>query len=75
MQHLIELVGGMRYDLCVLTGDYRGKTFGPFEATLDGVAKVRAQLRIDLWCARQPRFNSNGSGDGSHGYSDAAKRM
>ena len=32
MQHLIELVGGMQYDLCVLTGDYRGKTFGPFEA-------------------------------------------
>src|SRR6267378_2094238 len=31
--------------------------------------------RIDLRCARQPRFNSNGSGDGSHGYSDAAKRM
>jgi len=27
MQHLIELVDGMQYDLCVLTGDYRGKTF------------------------------------------------
>ena len=49
MRHLIELVGGMRYDLCVLTGDYRGKTFGPFEATLDGVAKVRAQLRGSIY--------------------------
>src|SRR5882672_1714502 len=49
MQHLIELVGGMRYDLCVLTGDYRGKTFGPFEATLDGVAKVRAQLQGSIY--------------------------
>jgi uncharacterized protein len=30
MQHLIELVGGgMQYDLCVLTGDYRGKTLSP----------------------------------------------
>jgi len=28
MRRLIELVGGMRYDLCVLTGDYRGKTSG-----------------------------------------------
>src|SRR3979411_2848003 len=49
MQHLIELVGGMQYDLCVLTGDYRGKTFGPFEATLDGVAKVRAQLQGSIY--------------------------
>jgi predicted MPP superfamily phosphohydrolase len=49
MQHLIELVGGMQYDLCVLTGDYRGKTFGPFEATLDGVAKLRAQLQGSIY--------------------------
>src|SRR6202521_1848617 len=45
MQRLIELVGDMRYDLCVLTGDYRGKNFGPFEATLHGVARVRAHLK------------------------------
>ena len=44
MRHLIELVDALRYDLCVLTGDYRGKTFGPFDATLDGVARVRAHL-------------------------------
>jgi predicted MPP superfamily phosphohydrolase len=44
MRHLIELVGDLRYDLCVLTGDYRGKTFGPFDATLDGIARVRAHL-------------------------------
>jgi hypothetical protein len=45
MLHLIELVGGLDYDLSVLTGDYRGKTFGPFDATLHGVARVRAHLR------------------------------
>ena len=45
MRRLIELVGDMRYDLCVLTGDYRGKNCGPFEATLDGVARVRAHLK------------------------------
>src|SRR5664279_3319795 len=49
MQRLIELVGDMRYDLCVLTGDYRGKTFGPFEATLDGVAGVRAHLKEPVY--------------------------
>jgi predicted MPP superfamily phosphohydrolase len=49
MQHLIELVDGMQYDLCVLTGDYRGKTFGPFEAALEGVAKVRARLKEPIY--------------------------
>jgi uncharacterized protein len=44
MRHLIELVDALRYDLCVLTGDYRGKTFGPFDVTLDGIARVRAHL-------------------------------
>ena len=49
MDHLTELVGGMQYDLCVLTGDYRGKTFGPFEATLAGLAKVRAELHGPIY--------------------------
>src|SRR6202161_3111826 len=49
MQHLIELVDGMQYDLCVLTGDYRGKTFGPFEAALDGMAKVRTPLNPQIY--------------------------
>ena len=49
MQHLIELVDGMQYDLCVLTGDYRGKTFGPFEVALEGVAKVRARLKEPIY--------------------------
>jgi uncharacterized protein len=49
MQHLIELVNDMQYDLCVLTGDYRGKTFGPFEAALEGVAKVRAHLKEPIY--------------------------
>src|SRR5215472_6968590 len=45
MRRLCDLVDGLDYDLCVLTGDYRGKTFGPFEATLEGMARVRAKLR------------------------------
>jgi predicted MPP superfamily phosphohydrolase len=49
MLHLIELVEDMQYDLCVLTGDYRGKTFGPFEAALEGVAKVRAHLKQPIY--------------------------
>ena len=49
MQHLIELVDGMQYDLCVLTGDYREKTFGPFEAALEGLATVRAHLKQPIY--------------------------
>ena len=45
MRRLIELLDGLSYDLCVLTGDYRGKTFGPFEAALEEVAQVRLHLK------------------------------
>jgi predicted MPP superfamily phosphohydrolase len=45
MRHLVELLADQRYDICVLTGDFRGKTFGPFDATLDGVSRVRAHLK------------------------------
>jgi hypothetical protein len=44
MQRVIELLQGVRYDLCVLTGDYRGMTYGPYAATLAGMAKLRAAL-------------------------------
>jgi uncharacterized protein len=49
MRHVCELVQGLQYDLCVLTGDYRGKTYGPFDATLDGTAKVCAQLKQPIY--------------------------
>ena len=45
MAALTELVTGLDYDLCVLTGDYRGQTFGPYAAALEGVARVLARLR------------------------------
>ncbi len=44
MQRLAALLPGLTYDLCVLTGDYRGKTFGPFDATIAGMARVCAHL-------------------------------
>ena len=45
MQRVYELVGELRYDICVLTGDYRGETFGPFGTALDGVGRVRSRLK------------------------------
>jgi predicted MPP superfamily phosphohydrolase len=49
MQNLIQLVSGLQYDLCVLTGDYRGKTYGPFEAAMEGVARLRAHLKQPIY--------------------------
>ena len=44
MLRLIELLPELHYDLCVLTGDYRGKTFGPYDATIEGMARMRTHL-------------------------------
>jgi predicted MPP superfamily phosphohydrolase len=45
MDRLIALLPDLRYDVCVLTGDYRGPTHGPFDATLEGLARVRAHIK------------------------------
>lgn len=42
---LAERVQGLEYDLCVLTGDYRYRTFGPYGRALEGLKRVRARLR------------------------------
>jgi len=33
------------YDACVLTGDFRVKTFGPYQPALDALGRVRGHLR------------------------------
>ncbi len=50
LKHLISFVGGLSYDICVLTGDYRGKTFGPYQRAIDGMGELRAKLRDPLFC-------------------------
>ncbi|MFO1028472.1 MAG: metallophosphoesterase [Acetobacteraceae bacterium] len=49
MRRVIDLLPGLDYDLCVLTGDYRGATFGPYQRALDGVAEVQAHLRAPVY--------------------------
>lgn len=44
MRRLIKLLPDLTYDLCVLTGDYRAKTFGPFQAALEGMKRLTAYL-------------------------------
>jgi predicted MPP superfamily phosphohydrolase len=45
MSRLSEMLPSLTYDFCVLTGDYRGRTYGPFEASLDGMARIREALK------------------------------
>jgi predicted MPP superfamily phosphohydrolase len=49
IRRVSELVEGLSCDLCVMTGDFRGKTFGPFETALAGVAGVRARLTCPVF--------------------------
>ena len=41
---LAERVAGLRYDTCVLTGDYRARTFGPHEPALSAMRGLFSQL-------------------------------
>ncbi len=49
MQRVASLLTGLTYDICVLTGDYRGQNFGPFEAALAGMARIRAALKAPVY--------------------------
>jgi hypothetical protein len=49
MQHLVSIVGDLQYDICVLTGDYRGKTYGPFEKSIRGLEELRTRLNGPIY--------------------------
>jgi uncharacterized protein len=42
---LVGIVSDLQYDICVLTGDFRGKTYGPFNKSLEGINELRAKLK------------------------------
>lgn len=45
MAEVARLVEDLPYDICLLTGDYRAKTWGPYDDALDGMRGVRAALK------------------------------
>lgn len=49
MRRVTELLATLNYDACVLTGDFRGNTFGSFVPALKGVERVRAHLRSPIY--------------------------
>jgi hypothetical protein len=49
MRHLFGIVDDLRYDLCVLTGDYRGKTYGPFDKSLEYLGELVGRLTTPVY--------------------------
>ena len=49
VNRIIDLLPNLAYDICVLTGDYRGHTYGPFEHTLEVLARIRTQLTAPVY--------------------------
>lgn len=46
---LIETVRTVRYDQCVLTGDFRANTFGPHDAAMDAMRMLRMHLEGEVY--------------------------
>lgn len=46
---LIEAVRHVNYDLCVLTGDFKAETSGPYAAALHGLQQVRTHLQGEVY--------------------------
>jgi predicted MPP superfamily phosphohydrolase len=49
MERTAELALDLKYDLCVLTGDYRGRTYGDHKPCIEVVARLRGVLRAETY--------------------------
>lgn len=49
MQRVKALLATLACDLCVITGDFRGQTFGPFDAALASVAELRSAITSPVY--------------------------
>jgi predicted MPP superfamily phosphohydrolase len=46
---LIDCVRDIEYDVCVLTGDFRGKTYGPYARVVEALRAVRVVLKDPVY--------------------------
>lgn len=44
LRNAARLISSIKYDLCVMTGDFRGKTYGPFARCLEIIADLVEKL-------------------------------
>ena len=46
---IAEITRSIDYDLCVITGDFRARTFGPFDAVLEAVQRIRPHINSPVY--------------------------
>ena len=46
---LIDVLRQVKYDICVMTGDFRAQTYGPYDAALEAMREVRTHLQGDVY--------------------------
>ena len=49
MKSVIDLVKDLKFDICVMTGDYRAETYGAIQPCLLGMARVREVLGENVY--------------------------
>ena len=49
MARLVEVLKNIRYDLCVLTGDYRGQDCGPYDTTLASMSDICGHFKKPVY--------------------------
>lgn len=49
MRRLEDILPGLTYDLCVLTGDYRGATAGPFNAAVERLRPIVSLIKSPIY--------------------------
>lgn len=46
---IAEAVRNLDYDLCVITGDFRGRTFGPYDAVIEAAERIRPHINSPVY--------------------------
>lgn len=46
---IAEAIRELDYDLCIITGDFRAKTYGEFDAVLEAMSRIRSQFRGEIY--------------------------
>ena len=49
MRRLAEILRSLDYDVCVITGDFRGETLGPFDECMEEMARLRPYLKKPVY--------------------------
>lgn len=49
MRSVASILPQLEYDICVLTGDYRGATYGQYDTALEGMARLCEKLKAPVY--------------------------